>query len=751
MPSARRAALAAGLALSLAAPAGALAQIAPDKPTNPFCLAGSKQTAEAYGPTDIGATVGNQRLSVGVNPQGTLSVLRWPSPSYYDQLRYFTVDRALPRLGLQPNEGAFSGLRVRLRDGRRETLWLRDLASRQYYAGEDSDTVVTRFRSRRHRLLLELDDVVPQSADVLMRRHVLRLGRRSPVRAVRLISFANLNPTASKTRFIPTEDWCAEVDGTDVARYVPTADAIVYEIAETDQSLLQRRSVAVAMGASRLTSAHHVGADRYTGHRSTSGGPESAYDDAGDGLLSGNGALGPAEVDAAISMPLTRRRPVTVTLAAGPDSRSALALLERYRRRSPVREARAKRRSYLRWLRRARLPRRAPRSVRRLSKRALISLRQATDEHAGRGGDKVAIVASIATQSPYGEDWIRDGAFFNEALADIGHPELVERHNYFYAEVQHTLEEGAPPGSPLTICQQPTPDGNWVINNYADGPEGGPIPWEIDEAGFGLWTLWRHYERAPGARRAYLERIYPTIRRTAEFLVAYRDPLTGLTPSTACEDDHPTPQGPQPTMHGSGPVLLAMRSAAAAAEALGRGADARRYRARAAELEAAIDRRHRAEGGAWTTDFGVGGWALWPVRVKPSYADQRMRAQAEAVWKGVAPAFDAPHGPRKRGQYEAKALHGLAFFHRAVDPGGLSQVKRGLRWIAGVQAAAQGTGILGEIWYVHDGRLLSVISQPHVWEQVLFHLAAVKAYGGRRYKAGRPERLLGPQRRKRRR
>src|SRR2546421_6211208 len=63
------------------------------KPGNPFCIKPNERTVEVYGPTDIGATVGNQRLSVAVNPQGTLSVLRWPSPSYYDQLKYFTVGR----------------------------------------------------------------------------------------------------------------------------------------------------------------------------------------------------------------------------------------------------------------------------------------------------------------------------------------------------------------------------------------------------------------------------------------------------------------------------------------------------------------------------------------------------------------------------------------------------------------------------------------------------------------------------------
>ncbi len=724
-------------ALVAAAPVAAQSPIGVPKLGNPVCLNPAEPTPEIYGPTDVGATTGNQRLSVGINPQGTVSVLRWPSPSYYDHVRYLTLDRDLPRLGLEPNEGAFSGLRLTLADGREETVWLRDLDVRQRYASEDSDTIATRLRSRRHRFVVEIDDVVPPDGDVLLRRHVLRPERGSPVRVARLLAFANLQPVASRHPLVPTQDWCDEVRGADRARYDPAHDAIVWSVSEVDQAVGEPRSAALAMGLSRASDGHHVGADRYTGHPSARDGPPSAYDDAADGALSGGDELGPAEVDSALSAPLGRA-PVNVVFAAAATPEAAGRLLERWRRREARRAAAAKRADHLRWLRRAPLPRRAPPTVRRLAKRALISLRQAIDERAGRRGDLVAIVASLATQSPYAQDWIRDGAFFNEALDEIGQPQLVARHNLFYAEVQHKLEEGAPPGSPASACGEPTPDGNWFMTNWADGPDAGLFTWEIDETALGLWTLWRHFERTRD--RAYLERVYPALRRSAEFLVAFRDPATGLPPGTACEDDNPPAPG-QPTFHSSGPALLAMRAAGAAARALGRGGEAARWEARAAELDRAVDERHRAEGGAWTADYGDGGWALWPVRPRP-YDHPRSRAQAELAWRAVSPSFAAPRGPRRRGQYEAKALHGLAHYHRAVDPAGMARVKRGLKWIAGAQANYQGgTGILGEAWYVRDGRIFSVVSQPHVWAQVLFYLAAVEAYGRAPYRTGRPERL----------
>lgn len=600
---------------------------------------------------------------------------------------------------------------------------------------------------------MEIADVVPQDTDVLLRRHLLRLDRDSPVADAKLIAFANLNPTASKRAVLPTEDWCEEVGGTDVARYDPDADAVVYAIDEIDQSTGEPESVAVAIGASTASVGHQIGGDSYTGHPSTAAAPQSAFDDAADGELSGNGSLGPAEVDAALATPIGRR-PVTVTFAAGTDAAAATALLERHRDADPVREARRKRRNSLRWLADAPLPDGAPASVVRLSRRALISLRQAIDESSGERGEAVAIVASLSTQSPYFLDWIRDGAFFNEALDMIGKPSLVARHNYFNVQTQKKASEGAPPGTPLTTCFQQTPSGTWFMTAYANTVDAGLIPWEIDEVGYGLWGFWRHYEleRAAGREqpaRAYLERVYPAIRRSAEFLIGFRDPETGLTPPTACEDDNPEPPASSgsriPTMHASGPVLLAMRSATQAAEVLGREGDVIRYRERTRELAEAIDREYAAgpDGQAWTEDFGDGGWNLWPVRVQP-YEHPRSIAQAEAAWQSVKPAFDAPEGPRTSGQYEAKALLGLAHHYNAVNPERLDRVRRGLRWIAGVQAATRDTGILGESWTVRDGELLTFVSQPHVWEQIYFYLAALEAYGRKDYEAAPRGDLLQP-------
>ena len=59
----------------------------------------------------------------------------------------------------------------------------------------------------------------------------------------------------------------------------------------------------------------------------------------------------------------------------------------------------------------------------------------------------------------------------------------------------------------------------------------------------------------------------------------------------------------------------------------------------------------------------------------------------------------------------------------------LRHVKTGLNWIAGVEAMP-GTGILGEGWYVNNDRVITCCAQPHAWEQILFYLTSLEAYGG---------------------
>jgi hypothetical protein len=273
------------------------------------------------------------------------------------------------------------------------------------------------------------------------------------------------------------------------------------------------------------------------------------------------------------------------------------------------------------------------------------------------------------------------------------------------------------------------------MNYYADGAVGGPVPWEIDQTGFTVWTLWDHYE-ATGDRE-YLEAVYPAIEAAADFFVEYRDPENGMQ-GRAHEDDN---AAYTQTVVGAAPVWLALDCAVRAAKELGNSEAAARYEARKQELGGAIDAEtYDEDAGGYTKDPdvprpggipvapfpGVYAPVAWPVCFK-SFDDDRMRTHLETLWEGVAPTFEQPKdgADGEFGGYELKALVALAKAWKDDDEK-LARVREGIDWVAHEHARA--SGIIGEFWMVDDGEVVSINAQPHTWEQTLFYLAALEAY-----------------------
>ncbi|MDQ4024214.1 MAG: hypothetical protein M3217_01820, partial [Actinomycetota bacterium] len=612
--------VAAGL-VALVAGASLLGSPAPLRAQPPPDCAGANEPEE-YGPTDMTATSGNQSLSAGFNEKATITVLKWPSPSFYDQVKYRTIGRDQPRLGALPNEGAFLGLAWRTASAAKWQLeWLRQWPSSQRWADDDGDVVVTSFRRPSLGLSVTVKDVVAHDRDVLFRRVTVGRTPRSRVRSVRVVAFANFNPVFTKTPQSPHQDWCTEEDNDDGGAYEEANDAIVHARSGTDESTQAPSGVGLAMGFVGRSDGHQVGADTYQGASGT-----SAYDDARDGKLRGNdSAAGQADAALLDQLSLSRRRSAstTVLIAAAFTGEEALSLLEDSRERSAGAAIAAKARWWRSWLARARLPKDAPRAVVALAKRSLIVMRQATDPAPRDGAEGGLIVASIATQPPLGLDWIRHGAYVNRALHAAGHPETVRAHNVRYAELQVTATS-RPRGASGT-----TPAGNWAQNYYADGVVGGPIPYEIDETGLGIWTLYDHYDLT--GDRVYLTRreVYEAIQRAAQYLTdVCRDVTNGLQ-CLASERDNPTASQ---TLVGAQAVWLGLGAAVDAARALGTPdseTNAERWSTRRAELGAAMRSRFFNEGcNCYTTDPDVGGELLWPVRFL-RYGSEQAQAQAE--------------------------------------------------------------------------------------------------------------------------
>ncbi len=723
---------------------------------------------EIYGPTDVNAQTANGRLAVGLTGDGTVSVFRWPRPSYYDQVDYYARGRGPDHeIRVAPNDGAFLGLALDDGDGY-ETTWLREWDVEQRYAdgvepGEDrdgrfTDVVVTRFDHPDRDLRVEVRDLVPlggrvgeetDQSDALVRRvRVVHRGPPADRPSVTLVSYENCTLVTSKLPQLPVQDWCLESTSHDVARYRADADAIVHRAGGVDASTSQPQRVAVAMGLAGGSDGHQVGAD---GSEPTSVGgqvgvPADAYRDASTGTLGGND-VHVGRTTGALSTELSFRGNVateTVVLAAGHTSDAALAELDRVRD-APAGRLVARKESWLAdLLADAPMPATDDPRVRTLCRRALVTLASLYDPREG------AVVASIATQAPYGEDWPRDGAFFNYVLELLGLHDWVDARNRWYADVQQRADDPRP-------SHADTPPGNWAMNYYGDGVAGGPIPYEIDETGYTVWTMWDHY-RVTGDG-AYLRDVYPAIRRAADYLVTCRDPRTGLQ-CTAWEDDRFVPSQ---TVVGASAAWLGLRSATRAARALAAGdgsvpfpcgADADRYEARQHELGRAIDAElyDEAAGAYGLTDGGIGfpqATLAWPTCFTP-YTDPatgalgeepavenpfdhpRIRSHLDTVWETVSPAFDAGTDEASAatpttGQYEVKGLVPLAMARRADGPGSLGDVRAGIEWIADHHAEPD-TLVMGEAWKVFDGEVRSIVSQPHAWEQVLVYLAALVAW-----------------------
>jgi len=359
----------------------------------------------------------------------------------------------------------------------------------------------------------------------------------------------------------------------------------------------------------------------------------------------------------------------------------------------------------------------------RTAKRSLITIRQNIDRRSG------LIVASIATQPPYGLDWVRNGAYINRALDEALRRAEVAEHNVRYGALQVT-PANPPDGGP------PAPGGNWSQNYYADGVVGGSVPYEIDQTGLGVWTLWDHYAQTQSRDYLLIADVYEAIQRAAHYLSD--DPPLGCVDPTnnlQCVANEGGGGPPSQTLRGAAPVWLALDSAVKAATVRGgtvAETNAAKWTARRDELRAAVDAEFfDEECTCYTQDYEVGSTLLWPVRLLAP-GSQRSDAQADVNWRHMRRVLA---GRETVGRYETKIL--LANAHawgRDLDQ--LKKLRRGLSWVAR-EAATPRTRSLGEAWMVfpaEGGTVTPMVAQPHAPTHALYYLAALKIYGSSRYR-----------------
>jgi GH15 family glucan-1,4-alpha-glucosidase len=400
----------------------------------------------------------------------------------------------------------------------------------------------------------------------------------------------------------------------------------------------------------------------------------------------------------------------TLYLAAGGSldgPRGARTLLRQARTQRYAEHRELSRAAWAAWLARARLPDTDDAQLLTLARRSLAVLRAACDRPSG------SMVASVAPQLPYALDWTRDGAFLNLALDEAGYPELVTRHNAYYARIQRA--DGLLAGT-------------YPMNTYEDGTPGGPIFLEIDNAALATWTLADHTRFLPEPeRQAYRERVWPAVRRGAQFLVRWRDPWSHL-PLPANEDDDPGfSRGIQATVT----AILALRAAETLARDLSAG-DADGWKRRRAELTEALfrhlwddDAGRLVDGGPKELDASA--WAIWPCAVfEPG--DPRADAQGEYLWRELQRALS---GEKARSGYDAKLFLALAALWGPHHPRRPQLVEAYRRFAH--ELPTPDTGLLGEHYRIHRQpgggvRFEHLNDVPHVWEHALHYLTLLRLF-----------------------
>jgi len=713
-----------------------------------------------FGATNINGISGNGGLTIGISRDGDLTLLKYPSPSFYDQLNYRTSTaqdaRTLPFFGAQQTMGAFSGLIIHTSTG--EVLsWLRDPVWNkvQHYNTDDSSILVTEYNRDDYKILVKQYDFVLPDKDAYIRHHEIELLPGSTVEAVDLVFYENLAPCNKKEPFLPTADWGDDsLNDFALVYYAPDDVFIHYRpdildysrikslmdrtVLQTDVDLFvedlaagSEAGIYAVIGGMGPSIGHQAGIDTRTSCPVSEimdlpYKPEDAYDDIQDLTPSGS-SVGLCQANGVMVFKVEfnqlSRGENTVVIAMGNNLTDAMNTFRAVRASTSGALLYNTESFWNRRLNKINLPDSGDSDVIAFSKRTLLSIMSSTDRNSG------AIVASVSVQPPYGEDWTRDGAFINLALDVAGLRDVATKHNYFYSKVQRKTD-----GQDTFGMFPEAPAGSFAMNYYSDGMPGGPIDFEIDETGLALWTLVTHakFLKNDSERCDYFGMVYPAIKLAAQALTECKDETTGLQCYAYEDDNYSLTQG----LQGAVTVYLGLMSAVEAGNALQEDpALVDKWTQRANELKQAIfthllnHETNSFEG----REIGSRAWLLWPARILEP-GDPVGENEAEALYNILL-----PHLQKKTegAAYLGKITLALAQYwkDRKERFNDLEQVILPLL----KDVPIQGTRHVGEVFVTLDrlpegspdginDTFDARVAVPHIWEASLNYLSAMALY-----------------------
>ena len=188
----------------------------------------------AFGATDIIAVAGTGGLTLGVSDRGDITVLSWPSPSYFDQVHHVTSNapdaRVQHRMGAGPGMGVFCGLLLNFEDDSSQVTWLHDedWTVEVKYFSEMTSVIESRFTSEQYGLVVVQYDMIPPGQDVLLRKVTIEKNPQNSVSAAWLLSYENFSPTLSRLPEIPLGGFAIEHKNDFIAVWNEQIKAVIH-------------------------------------------------------------------------------------------------------------------------------------------------------------------------------------------------------------------------------------------------------------------------------------------------------------------------------------------------------------------------------------------------------------------------------------------------------------------------------------------------------------------------------------------
>ena len=652
-----------------------------------------KPNLDGYGPCPINGIVGNGNLTVGVDEKGTIILFSWPKAGFYDHVNYLTISEDMSNNGVKNNMGIFSGI-IYTECGQKKLSWLKseDWEHSQYYQNDESNVLVTEFKNSELNIKVKIFMFVLINEDVLLQHFDMELLDNCTVSDIQLLFFENFNICDYRLDGFPISDWLLDFFNDYGVLYDKEIDGICHYKPEKliDRNLRSNKNKGIyitASGSSKPIS-YQCGKEYFD-----FGLFKDAYADSLDADLSMN-EKARGKVDSAMIFSLDFNKSkanFTLYFSASKYQENSKNILQDAKEISYTQHLSDTNNWWKNWISEAILPKNAPNLVREISKRSLILIRTCYDSKTG------AIIASPSRQAPYSADWPRDGAFINYALDLAGYSEMVEKHNYFYKEVQK-------------------PIGRWSMCYYSDGVLAGPIPFEIDQIGYAMWGLHEHYEFTKDID--YLNEVYPSIKKSAMLLTYWRDPITKLH-LPAFEDDSWIPKQ---TLRGAANVLLGLKSAIKAGKIIGEDQKIiDKWQNRAKELEKAIDKYFWIEDYHYSDPRGGGSTILWPMNFK-DYNSSIMTSQINYLYDFL---LIGQNGTHSHYGYDLKTLASLAYVWKND-----TRLMDLMDWFSDI--ATPGTYFFGERFRIGntDGDINyeNYVSLPHIWTHALYFISAMFIY-----------------------